>query len=90
MENQIHIPLDAALHARVREACLQRHTSEEELMRRALEEFLARDEDMRLMLAEDEARWQEYLRTGEHVTMDEVSAWIDGEIAELSKQIASS
>lgn len=87
MTDQVSIPLDTALHARLLAVSERLHLNEQGLVLRALEEFLDRDEIYRRELAEDEERWQEYQKTGVAVPHEEMLAWMDKEISSLSAKL---
>ncbi len=78
MENQVHIPVDASLHARMVAASERYHTDEQELFRRAAEEFLAKGDAYEIEKHEDEQRLRRYRETGEHVSHEAMKLWVDG------------
>ena len=92
MINQLNIPIDAALSARLAEAGRHYNTNEQGIVLRALEDFFSHDtthkQELEEDLVEDECRFQKFLQTGECVSNDDVMAWIDGEIAAITKQLS--
>lgn len=80
------IKLDKDTKARLEALGKLRDRSPHWLMKRAILEYIEREEKLETEKQEDEARWQEYLRTGEVIPHAQVEEWIDREIARLSAQ----
>jgi len=87
MENQVHIPIDGALRARLDAARAWHNADEQSIIRRALEDFLAWDETHGDNQTEDEARWKAYADSGIAIPHEQVKQWLDEEIAALSVQL---
>jgi predicted transcriptional regulator len=81
------LKLDLEMKARVqRVADAQRRTSHW-IMREAIEEYVSRQEKRQSFLNDAQAAWEDYQRTGLHLTDEEVGEWLAkleaGEEAEL-------
>jgi len=81
------LKLDIDMKARVqRLADSQRRTSHW-IMREAIDEYVSREEKRQSFHQEAQAAWEDYQRTGLHLTNEEVGDWIAkleaGEDAEL-------
>ncbi len=81
------LKLDIEMKARVqRLADAQRRTSHW-IMREAIEEYVSRQEKRLSFLNDAQAAWEDYQRTGLHLTNEEVGDWLAkieaGEDAEL-------
>lgn len=70
------LDLDPKLEARIRELAERQQVSADNLVAKALEEYVAREEWNESFLQEALASWKEYEETGLHLTLDEVSAWL--------------
>ena len=46
------------------------------LLKKALDDYLSREEHWEKLKKEDRARWDHYLQTGESFSLDRVSAWM--------------
>ena len=83
------IRMPGALHARVANLAKVRQRTAHALMLQALEAFVSREEQRESLRQEGIAAWEEYQRTGLHLTGDEVRGWIDrirrGEKAPMPK-----
>jgi predicted transcriptional regulator len=69
--------IDPQIEARFQALAAQGDGDAESLLRKALVEFLDRREVHARERAEDEARWQEYKRTGVAYTQEEMEAWVE-------------
>jgi predicted transcriptional regulator len=77
----IGIKVDDNTRARLKALAEAKNRSPHWLMRTALAEFLAREEERERELREDEARWDRYVLTGEAVPSERVRKWL-GALAE--------
>ncbi|ACU90652.1 CopG family transcriptional regulator [Desulfomicrobium sp. ZS1] len=71
----IKLPLE--LHARVQHIAMVRKRSVHEVMIRAMETYVDREEKREAIRQECIKAHDEYMLTGLHVTGEEVDAWID-------------
>ncbi|MBO4335625.1 MAG: ribbon-helix-helix protein, CopG family [Desulfovibrio sp.] len=89
MKNQIHasIKLSNDLHAQLVKLAELRQRSVHSLMLQALETYVTRELKREAWREEGMAAWEEYQRTGLHLTNDEVLDWLsrtaDGENVEM-------
>jgi len=83
MTSTIGVKVDAETKERLRKLATQRERSPHWLMRKALEEFLVREERVERERQEDAHRWERYLLTGNAVDHEDARAWLqslaDGE-----------
>lgn len=70
------LDLDPKLEARIRELAERQQISTDDLVTKALTEFVGRAEWNESFLQEALESWEEYEETGLHLTLDEVSAWL--------------
>lgn len=70
------IKLDDETNARLIALGKLRDRSPHWLMKRAIEDYLQREERYEQEKAEDMARWEKYLRTGEAVDSEAVEQWL--------------
>ena len=70
------VKLDPATKERVRNLAVARRRSPHWIMREAIEQYVAREEQREAMNREALAAWEEYEATGLHVTHEEVDAWL--------------
>jgi predicted transcriptional regulator len=73
---QPNLQLDEALNDRLQRLADARHQSPEELMRKAIEQYVDYEEDREQLNRDMVASWEEYRATGLHVTGEEVDAWL--------------
>lgn len=71
------INLDDALQGRIGELARRRACPPEALVREAIAQYVEREEAREAFLLEAEASWDEYRRTGLHLTAAEVQAWLE-------------
>lgn len=71
------IKIDDALKERIRDLAEKRRRSPHWIMREAISQYVAREEARESFLIEAEQAWQTYRDTGLHLTLDEVSTWLD-------------
>ncbi|MDR0238683.1 MAG: CopG family transcriptional regulator [Deltaproteobacteria bacterium] len=79
MKTQVNasVRMPSALHMRVVSLAESRQRTPHALMLQAIESYVTREEMREAWRREGIAAWEEYQRTGLHLTGDEVSAWID-------------
>jgi predicted transcriptional regulator len=70
------LQLDEALSDRLQRLADARQQAPEELMRKAIERYVAIEEDREQLNRDCEAAWEEYQATGLHVTAEEANAWL--------------
>jgi predicted transcriptional regulator len=68
--------LDAELSDRLQRLADARQLSPDELARKAIEQYVEREEDHEQLNKDMVASWEEYKATGLHVTGEEVDAWL--------------
>lgn len=71
------IKLPQELHARMQNLAIIRSRSVHEIMLQALEIYVSREEKREAIRQECIKAHEEYLLTGQHVTGEEVDAWVD-------------
>lgn len=71
------IKLDDELNNRVRRLALQRQRSPHWIMREAIREYVTREEARESFHEEAMASWRAYKETGQHLTGEEVRAWLN-------------
>jgi len=81
------LKLDAAMKQRVQKLAASQRRTSHWIMREAIEQYVDREEKRRQFLQDGLAAWEEYQRTGLHLTGEEVDQWLakleSGEEAEL-------
>lgn len=85
----VGVKLDNETRARLKKLAEAKRRSAHWLMKEAIDRYLESEERYEQEKAEDAARWQRYLETGEHATHEEMTAWLD-ELAETAAGKASS
>ncbi|MCF7967682.1 MAG: CopG family transcriptional regulator [Methylococcaceae bacterium] len=70
------IKLDEALHARIKTLSLAKDRTPHWLMKKAIEEYVSREERYELEKHEDMERWERYQLTGHAIAHSEVEAWL--------------
>ena len=50
-------------------------------MREAIQDYVSREEKRQSFLRDAQAAWEDYQRTGLHLTNDEMNAWMDKIVA---------
>ena len=73
---QPNLQLDETLSDRLQRLADARQQSPEELMRKAIEQYVDYEEDREQLNRDMVASWEEYQTTGLHVTGEEVDAWL--------------
>lgn len=71
------IKIPSELKERIQHLAEVRHRTPHALMLQALETFISREEQRESLRQEGIAAWEEYQRTGLHLTGNEVRGWID-------------
>jgi predicted transcriptional regulator len=81
------LKLDPAIKERVQHLAEARRRTSHWIMREAIEEYVSREEKREQFRLDTLAAWEEYQRTGLHLTGEEVDEWLEkvakGEDAEL-------
>jgi predicted transcriptional regulator len=70
------LKLDSKIKRRVQRLATTRKRSAHWLMREAIEQYVAREEQRERLRQEAFAAWEEFLTDGLHVTKDEADAWL--------------
>lgn len=73
---QPNLQLDEALSDRLKRLAAARQQSPEDLMRKAIEQYVDYEEDRDQLNRDMVASWEEYQATGMHVTGEEADAWL--------------
>jgi len=71
------VKLDDELRGRVQNLAALRQRSPHWVMREAIKQYVEREEARESFKAEALASWADYRETGQHLTGDEVRAWLD-------------
>jgi len=71
------IKLDANTRDRLKALAQRKERATHWVIKKAIEEYLAPEERSEAERAEDEARWNRYLATGEAISNEHVIAWLD-------------
>ena len=71
------LKLDAEVKARLKKLAAAKERSPHWLMKRAIEEYVDREERRRQFDEDTVASWDDYQRTGLHLTGEEVDAWLE-------------
>jgi predicted transcriptional regulator len=70
------LKIDAELKERVQRLANARRRSAHWVMREAVEQYVAREEQREQFRQEALAAWKQYAETGLHVTAEEADAWL--------------
>lgn len=70
------IKLDDALKVRVQRLAEARRRSAHWIMREAIAQYVAREEEREALKQDALRAWEDYRRTGLHVTLEEADAWL--------------
>jgi len=70
------LKMDDALKSRVQHLAGQRRRSPHWIMLEAIEQYVTREEKREALRQDTLKAWDEYQRTGKHLTGDEVDAWL--------------
>jgi predicted transcriptional regulator len=68
--------LDSDLSDRLQRLADARQQSPEDLARKAIQQYVEREEDREQLNRDSIAAWEEYQATGLHVTAEEADAWL--------------
>lgn len=82
------VKLSLELHSRVKSLADSRNQSVHAVMRQAIENYVIREEKRESWRKEGIEAWEEYQKTGLHLTNKEVMEWMDkiaGEKAQMPK-----
>lgn len=71
------IKIDDALNERVEQLATLRHRSPDGLMREAIQQYIEREEARESFKQEALDSWASYAKTGQHLTSEEVRAWLN-------------
>ena len=71
------IKLDPATRERLRALAQRKERATHWVIKKAIEEYLTREERAEAEREEDDARWQRYVATGEAIPNNQVIAWLD-------------
>jgi predicted transcriptional regulator len=71
------IKIPGELRERLQNLAETRHRTSHALMLQAIENFVSREEKREAWRQEGIAAWEDYQRTGLHLTNDEVIGWMD-------------
>jgi len=71
------IKLDPATRERLKALAQRKERATHWVIKKAIEEYLTREERAEAEREEDDARWQRYVATGEAIPNDQVIAWLD-------------
>lgn len=72
----VAIKIDEDIKARVKRLAEARHRTSHWLMREAISQYVEREEKREAFRQEGIQAWEEYRRTGMHVTAAEADAWL--------------
>jgi predicted transcriptional regulator len=83
----VSVKLDQTEHDRLKSLAEARHRKPHFLMKEAINQYLDREEARESFKREALASWQEYKETGQNLTAEQVSAWLDTWGSEREKAI---
>ena len=72
------VKLDRSVQTRLKALAQQKERSPHWLLKKAVEEYLAREEEWEREKREDHRRWEQYAETGESYSLDQVAGWMKG------------
>ena len=73
----VSLKLEQTEHERLKTLAEAKHRKPHFLMKEAIRQYLDREEARESFKHEALASWQEYKETGQHLTGDQVSTWLD-------------
>lgn len=85
----VSLKLEQTEHERLKTLAEAKHRKPHFLMKEAIRQYLDREEARESFKHEALASWQEYKETGQHLTGDQVSTWLDSWGTEEEKAIPS-
>jgi predicted transcriptional regulator len=71
------VKLDDALKERVQQLAARRQRSTHWVLREAIEQYVEREEKQETFRQDTLCAWENYRRTGKHVTAEEADAWLE-------------
>ena len=71
------VKVDEATRTRLKALARAKERSPHWILRKALGEYLDREEEIEQQKLEDEARWERYVLTGEAVDHQQVQGWLE-------------
>lgn len=77
MATTMGVKMDEATRDRLKSLSAVKQRSAHWLMREAIREYLDKEEEIEARNREADAAWEEYQRTGEFVSNEAVTAWLD-------------
>ena len=72
------VKLDRSVQTRLKTLAQQKERSPHWLLKKAIEEYLAREEEWEREKREDHRRLDEYAQTGESYSLEQVTGWMKG------------
>ena len=75
--NAVTVKLDAADRARIAALAVSKKRTPHFLMKEAILEYVQRQEAQQNFLEAAQASYEHYKQTGQHLSLDEFSAWVD-------------
>lgn len=73
----ISVKIDDETESRLSKLAAARQTSTDGLMREAIEQFVEREEHRESFKLEAERSWQDFQQSSQHLTGEELRAWLD-------------
>lgn len=70
------VKVDRSVQTRLKTLAKQKDRSPHWLLKKAIEEYLVREERWEQEKLEDGARWEKYAATGETYSLEQVSTWM--------------
>ncbi len=77
LQRPVSLKLDQTDHERLKSLADSRHRKPHFLMKEAIKQYLDREEAHESFKQEALASWHAYQETGQHLTGEEVSSWLD-------------
>ena len=77
MSKAVAIKLDDDERARLAALAVTKKRTPHYLMREAIRAYLIREEERASLLKEAQDAWNDYQRTGKHVTLEDMEAWAE-------------
>ncbi len=81
------LKLDPTMKERIQRLAEARRRTSHWIMREAIDEYVSREEKRQSFLQDAQTAWEDYQRTGLHLTAKEVDAWFDK--LEAGKKVAA-
>ena len=70
------VKLDRSVQSRLKTLARRKDRTPHWLLKKAIEEYLNREEQWEREKLEDQQRWEEYAETGEAYSLDQVTTWM--------------